>query len=93
MFSFQLKKNIMNVDQHVSQYVQIVDDLRKEICSLKEKVSASLLYLFSMFFFVYRLYKIVKLGHLQEISGQIQAVSEEQIKIPNVLVSWIILMN
>ncbi|XP_037802306.1 uncharacterized protein LOC119596972 isoform X2 [Penaeus monodon] len=33
-----LKKNIMNVDQHVSQYVQIVDDLRKEICSLKEKV-------------------------------------------------------
>nr|XP_027218258.1 kinesin-like protein KIF18A [Penaeus vannamei] len=32
-----LKKNIMNVDQHVSQYVQIVDDLRKEICSLKEK--------------------------------------------------------
>ncbi|XP_047479643.1 uncharacterized protein LOC125032518 [Penaeus chinensis] len=33
-----LKKNIMNVDQHVSQYVQIVEDLRKEICCLKEKM-------------------------------------------------------
>ncbi|XP_042858518.1 kinesin-related protein 13-like [Penaeus japonicus] len=35
-----LKKNIMNVDQHVSQYVQIVEDLRKEICCLKEKLQS-----------------------------------------------------
>ncbi|XP_066948059.1 kinesin-like protein KIF18A isoform X2 [Macrobrachium rosenbergii] len=33
-----LKKNLMNVDHHVSQYVKIVEDLRKEICSLKDKV-------------------------------------------------------
>ena len=33
-----LKKNLMNVDQHVSQYVKVVEELRDEICSLKEKV-------------------------------------------------------
>ncbi|KAK7079533.1 Kinesin-like protein kif18a [Halocaridina rubra] len=35
-----LKKNLMNVDQHVSQYVKIVEDLREEICRLKEKVKS-----------------------------------------------------
>ncbi|XP_045592581.1 uncharacterized protein [Procambarus clarkii] len=34
-----IKKNIMNIDQHVSNYVKIVEDLRQEICSLKEKVN------------------------------------------------------
>ncbi|XP_071517404.1 uncharacterized protein [Panulirus ornatus] len=33
-----IKKNLLNVDQHVSNYLKIVEDLRQEICSLKEKV-------------------------------------------------------
>ncbi|KAK8719425.1 hypothetical protein OTU49_014044, partial [Cherax quadricarinatus] len=34
-----IKKNILNVDHHVSNYVKIVEELRQEICSLKEKVT------------------------------------------------------
>ncbi|KAG7167932.1 kinesin-like protein KIF18-like [Homarus americanus] len=32
-----IKKNLLNVDQHVSNYVKIVDELRQELCSMKEK--------------------------------------------------------
>ncbi|XP_055957564.1 kinesin-like protein KIF18A [Patella vulgata] len=34
-----LKKNILNVDFHVSRYGQIVEDLRKEIIELKSKIA------------------------------------------------------
>lgn len=33
-----LKKNLLNIDQHVTQYVKVVEDLREEICFLKEKI-------------------------------------------------------
>ncbi|CAL4123338.1 unnamed protein product [Meganyctiphanes norvegica] len=35
----KLEKNIANVDHHVAQYVKIVEDLREEIISLKEKIA------------------------------------------------------
>ncbi|XP_042223661.1 kinesin-like protein KIF18A isoform X2 [Homarus americanus] len=34
-----IKKNLLNVDQHVSNYVKIVDELRQELCSMKEKIN------------------------------------------------------
>ena len=33
-----LKKNVLNVDFHVAQYVKIVEDLRGEISQLKERI-------------------------------------------------------
>ncbi|XP_076039789.1 kinesin-like protein KIF18A [Oratosquilla oratoria] len=33
-----LKKNTLNVDHHVSQYMKIIENLRQEIISLKEKI-------------------------------------------------------
>ena len=35
-----LKKNVVNVDFHVAQYAKIVEDLRAEIVTLKEKIKA-----------------------------------------------------
>jgi len=35
----KLEKNVQNVDHHITQYVKIVEDLRQEIISLKEKIT------------------------------------------------------
>ena len=33
-----MKKNVVNVDHHIAQYAKIVEDLRGEISSLKERI-------------------------------------------------------
>ena len=39
-FNFQLRKNVLDVSYHVSQYQTIISELRGEIGRLKEKIQA-----------------------------------------------------
>ena len=42
LFLFQLKKNVLNVDFHIAKYGQIVEELRKEVRIINNKIIKNL---------------------------------------------------